>query len=114
MPYGAHECLRPHRGVDLTGKLRDLALAYYQYKVNLLKCQDTKIIENDKRGMPVSYTHLTLQKGNALSFPNMQRHKKRQRSYATIDGDDIRICMLLLLLDFMFHMHLTKVGKVLL
>ncbi len=44
----------------------------------------------------------------------MQRHKKRQRSYATIDGDDIRICMLLLLLDFMFHMHLTKVGKVLL
>lgn len=23
MPYGAHECLRPHRGVDLTGKLRD-------------------------------------------------------------------------------------------
>ena len=51
MPYGAHECLRPHRGVDLTGKLRDLALAYYQYKVNLLKCQDTKIIENDKRGM---------------------------------------------------------------
>ena len=51
MPYGAHECLRPHRGVDLTGKLRDLALAYYQCKVNLLKCQDTKIIENDKRGM---------------------------------------------------------------
>ena len=23
MPYEAHECLRPHRGVDLTGKLRD-------------------------------------------------------------------------------------------
>ena len=23
MPYGAHECLRPRRGVDLTGKLRD-------------------------------------------------------------------------------------------
>ena len=23
MPYGTHECLRPHRGVDLTGKLRD-------------------------------------------------------------------------------------------
>lgn len=27
MPYGAHECLRPHRGVDLTGRLQDQAFA---------------------------------------------------------------------------------------
>ena len=39
MPYGAHECLRPHRGVDLTGKPRDLAFACYQYKVNAEDCQ---------------------------------------------------------------------------
>ena len=31
MPYGVHERLRSHRGVDLTGKPRDLAFAYYQY-----------------------------------------------------------------------------------
>jgi len=40
MPYGAHECLRPHRGVDLTGKLRDLAFACYQYKAGAGDCQD--------------------------------------------------------------------------
>ena len=34
MPYGVHECLRSHRGVDLTGKPRDLAFAYYQYRVD--------------------------------------------------------------------------------
>ena len=39
MPYGAHECLRPHRGVDPTGKPRDLAFACYQYKVNAEDCQ---------------------------------------------------------------------------
>ena len=27
VPYEAHECLRSHRGVDLTGKLRVLAFA---------------------------------------------------------------------------------------
>ena len=40
MPYGVHERLRSHRGVDLTGKPRDLAFAYYQYKVNEKKCQE--------------------------------------------------------------------------
>ena len=39
MPYGVHECLRSHRGVDLTGKPRDLAFACYQYKVNAEVCQ---------------------------------------------------------------------------
>ena len=40
MPYGVHERLRSHRGVDLTGKPRDLALAYYQYKVSDGDCQE--------------------------------------------------------------------------
>ena len=39
MSYGVHECLRSHRGVDLTGKPRDLAFACYQYKVNVGDCQ---------------------------------------------------------------------------
>ena len=34
MPYGIHECLRSHRGVDLTGKPRDLAFAYHHYRTN--------------------------------------------------------------------------------
>ena len=40
MPYGIHECLRSHRGVDLTGKPRDLAFACYQYKVKAGDCQE--------------------------------------------------------------------------
>ena len=40
MPYGAHECLRPHRGVDLTGKLRDSAFAYYYYTEMRQDCQE--------------------------------------------------------------------------
>ena len=39
MPYGVHERLRSHRGVDLTGEPRDLAFACYQYKVNAGDCQ---------------------------------------------------------------------------
>lgn len=39
MPYGVHERLRSHRGVDLTGKPRDLALACYQYKAGAEDCQ---------------------------------------------------------------------------
>ena len=39
MPYGVHERLRSHRGVDLTGKPRDLVFACYQYKVNAVDCQ---------------------------------------------------------------------------
>ena len=39
MPYGVHECLRSHRGVDLTGKPRDLAFACYQYKAGAEECQ---------------------------------------------------------------------------
>ena len=39
VPYEAHERLRSHRGVDLTGKLRDSAFACYQYKVNAGDCQ---------------------------------------------------------------------------
>ena len=39
MPYGVHECLRSHRGVDLTGKPRDLAFACYQYKAGAEDCQ---------------------------------------------------------------------------
>ena len=39
MPYGVHERLRSHRGVNLTGKPRDLAFACYQYKVNAEDCQ---------------------------------------------------------------------------
>ena len=34
MPYGVHERLRSHRGVDLTGKPRDLAFAYHHYRTN--------------------------------------------------------------------------------
>ena len=39
MPYGVHERLRSHRGVDLTGKPRDLAFACYQYKAGAEDCQ---------------------------------------------------------------------------
>lgn len=39
MPYEAHECLRFHRGVNLTGKLRVLAFAYYNYRINVRACQ---------------------------------------------------------------------------
>ena len=46
MPYGVHECLRSHRGVDLTGKPRDLAFACYQYKVNAEDCQGKAYIQN--------------------------------------------------------------------
>ena len=51
MPYGVHERLRSHRGVDLTGKLRDLALAYYQYKAIAKKCQDNSVFMT-KNGTP--------------------------------------------------------------
>ena len=43
MLYGVHERLRSHRGVDLTGKPRDLAFACYQYKVNAEVCQGRPI-----------------------------------------------------------------------
>ena len=46
MPYGIHERLRSHRGVDLTGKPRDLAFACYQYKVNAEDCQGKAYIQN--------------------------------------------------------------------
>lgn len=46
MPYGVHERLRSHRGVDLTGKPRDLAFACYQYKVNAEDCQGKAYIQN--------------------------------------------------------------------
>ena len=39
MPYGVHERLRSHRGVDLTGKPRDLAFAYHHYRINRKGCQ---------------------------------------------------------------------------
>ena len=39
LPYGVHECLRSHRGVDLTGKPRDSAFACYQYKAGAEDCQ---------------------------------------------------------------------------
>ena len=39
MPYGVHERLRSHRGVDLTGKPRDLAFAYHHYRTNWKGCQ---------------------------------------------------------------------------
>ena len=39
MPYGVHERLRSHRGVDLTGKPRDLAFAYHHYRTKWKGCQ---------------------------------------------------------------------------
>lgn len=39
VPYEAHERLRSHRGVDLTGKLRDSAFAYSYYEVCPNNCQ---------------------------------------------------------------------------
>ena len=39
MPYGVHERLRSHRGVNLTGKPRDLAFAYHHYRTNWKGCQ---------------------------------------------------------------------------
>ena len=39
MPYGVHERLRSHRGVDLTGKPRDLAFVSYHYRTNWKGCQ---------------------------------------------------------------------------
>lgn len=34
-PYEAHECLRSHRGVDLTGKLLVSAFAYVQHRTSV-------------------------------------------------------------------------------
>ena len=39
MPYEAHERLRSHRGVDLTGKLRVLAFAYIYCRTDVRSCQ---------------------------------------------------------------------------
>ena len=46
MPYGVHERLRSHRGVDLTGKPRDLAFAYHHYRTNWKVCQGGPIKAN--------------------------------------------------------------------
>lgn len=40
VPYEAHECLRSHRGVDLTGKLRVSAFAYVQHGAEGQRCQE--------------------------------------------------------------------------
>ena len=40
MPYGVHERLRSHRGVNRTGKPRDLAFAYSYYEVCSNNCQE--------------------------------------------------------------------------
>ena len=70
MPYGVHERLRSHRGVDLTGKPRDLAFAYHHYRTNWKGCQGAM-----SPSRPACGRGLGGQKGDGQS-PSPQRVKK--------------------------------------
>ena len=47
VPYEAHERLRSHRGVDLTGKLRVWACAQYHYTMPEISVG--RMVQNGKR-----------------------------------------------------------------
>ena len=70
MPYGVHERLRSHRGVDLTGKPRDSAFAYHHYRTNWKGCQGAM-----SPSRPACGRGLGGQKGDGQS-PSPQRVKK--------------------------------------
>ena len=71
MPYGVHERLRSHRGVDLTGKPRDLAFAYHHYRTNWKGCQGAMSLSRPACGPGA----LADKKGDGQS-PSPQRVKK--------------------------------------